>query len=323
MPSGEQLGSYRIDRLITRSSAVSIFQGTDLRTGRSVSIKIPHPEVARNARFLERFHREARIGRKLNHPGVVKVLPEDQAGQLYIVSEWIDGRSLREVLTEENEIAPERAVRIALAVCDVLAYIHREEIVHCDLKPENIIVGDTGQITLIDFGIAIYGAGGLLSFANRSAVMGTVDYVSPEQVKGKRVDARSDVYALGAVLYEMLTGAVPFQAATPLAALNQRLVSDPTPPSDLNPEISPQLQKVVLHALERDRNARYAGAAEFARDLEQSGPLRKEANSAAATRVLKMEGFMSPRQMGGFVFFAASMIPVLVVFALLVLAARL
>lgn len=323
MPSGEQLGSYSINRLITRSGAASIFQGTDLRTGRSVSIKIPHPEVAGKPRLLERFHREARIGRKLNHPGVVKVLPEDQADQLYIVSEWIDGRSLREVLNEENKIAPERAVRIALGVCDVLAYIHGQEIVHCDLKPENIIIDDTDHITLIDFGIAVHGAGGMLSFANRSTVMGTVDYVSPEQVKGKRVDAGSDVYALGTVLYEMLTGVVPFHAANPLAALNQRLVSDPTPPSDLNPEISPQLQKVVLHALERDRNARYAGAVEFARDLEQAGALEKEANSAAATRVSKMEGFMSPRQMEGFVFFAASMIPILVVFALLVLAARL
>jgi eukaryotic-like serine/threonine-protein kinase len=320
---GERIGSYYIERLVTRSGTASIFQGTDLRTGRPVAIKILHPEIVRNARSLERFHREAKIGRKFNHPGVIKVLPQEEPAQLYIVSEWIGGRSLRQVLDEEGKLEPERAVSIARGVCDVLAYIHGKEVVHCDLKPENIIVAETGHVTLIDFGIAALGAGGLLTFANPTPTMGTADYVSPEQVKGRRVDARSDVYALGVVLYEMLTGTVPFHCVSPLAAMNQRLVSDPIPPSDLAPEISPRLQEIVLRALKRDRKARCGSANEFARALECSGLFGTEASPARASTVPTMEGLPLPNRMGLFAFFLASMIPIAIIFELLVLVARL
>jgi serine/threonine-protein kinase len=320
---GERFGSYCIERLVTRSETASVFQAKDLRTGHPVAIKIPRAERVSDARFLERLHREARIGRKLDHPGVVKVLPQEEVEQLYIVSEWIDGCSLRQILDEEGKLAPERAIHIARQVCDALSYIHSKEIVHRDVKPENIIVNDTGRVTVIDFGIAVLGAGGKLTFANPTPPMGTADYVSPEQVKGRRADARCDVYALGAVLYEMLTGGVPFGGASPLAAMNQRLVSDPTLPSDLNPEISSRLRKVVLRALARNPINRYASASEFARDLDQVDRPEREVYCSPVERMPDMQGLPLANRMGLFRFCAVSMVPITILFALLVVVARL
>jgi eukaryotic-like serine/threonine-protein kinase len=264
---GDQLDNYHIDALVARSGMASIFRGTDLRTGNSVAIKIPHPEVESDPVFYDRFHREQDIGQKLEHPAVMKVMTKPDSSQVYMVMEWVEGRLLRNILREERKLPPDRAVRIAIGICDALEYIHNHGVVHRDLKPENIMVDAEDHVKLIDFGIAGQEGARRLTFAKLSQLMGTPDYISPEQVKGKRGDGRSDIYALGVMLYEMLTGEVPFKGPNAFAIMNERLLNNPVPPRELDPNISPQLQEIVYRALERDPKNRYSSAREMAWDL--------------------------------------------------------
>ena len=265
---GDQLDHYSIDSLVARSGMASIFRGTDLRTVRPVAIKIPHPEMECDPLFFDRFRREEEIGIMLDHPGVMKVFADDDRSQVYMVMEWVDGRLLRQVLHERGKLPAERAVTIALRICEVLEYIHKHGIVHRDLKPENIMIDDQDRVKLIDFGIAAKSGARRLTFTNLSQVMGTAEYISPEQVKGKRGDARSDLYALGIMLYEMLTGKTPFSGANPFLIMNDRLLNNPVPPREIDPSISPALQEIVYRVLERDPKSRYASAHEFAWDLQ-------------------------------------------------------
>jgi len=265
---GDQLDHYRIDRLVARSGMASIFAATDLLTNRQVAIKVPHPEMESDPVFFERFQREQEIGAKLDHPGVMKVFTDEDRSQVYMVMEWVDGRLLRQVLNEQRKFPIERALRIALAICDALAYIHTHGVVHRDLKPENIMVDTEDRIKLIDFGIAANVGSRRITFAKLSQTMGTPDYISPEQVRGKRGDARSDIYALGVMLYEMLTGKVPFTGPNAFVIMNDRLLNNPVPPRQIDPAISPQLQEIIYRAIEREPKNRYASAREFARDLQ-------------------------------------------------------
>lgn len=246
----------------------SIFRGTDLRDGRAVAIKVPHPEMEGDPVLFDRFNREEDIGKKLDHPGVVKVLNNDEHSRRYMVMEWVDGRLLRQILNDEKKLPPERAIHIAIGLCKALDYVHSKGVVHRDLKPENIMVDKDDNVKLIDFGIAANAGSRRLTFAKLTQAMGTPDYISPEQVKGKRGDARSDVYALGVMFYEMLTGKVPFTGPNPFVIMNERLLNNPIPPREANPEISPQLQEIIYRALERDPAKRYPNAHEFAMDLE-------------------------------------------------------
>lgn len=266
--TGDQLDHYRVEGLAARSGMASIFRATDLRTGQQVAIKIPHPEMESDPVFFERFHREQEIGQRLDHPGVMKVFAEDGRSQLYMVMEWVEGRLLRQILNDEKKLSPERAVRITLNICDALGYIHSNGVVHRDLKPENIMVDAEDRIKLIDFGIAANVSSRRITFTKLSQTMGTPDYISPEQVKGKRGDARSDLYALGVMLYEMLTGRVPFVGPNAFIIMNDRLLNNPMPPREIDPAISPQLQEIIYRALERDPTKRYAIAKEFAWDLQ-------------------------------------------------------
>ena len=266
--TGDQLDHYRIDSLIARSGMASIYRGVDLRNGREVAIKVPHPEMEADPVLFDRFKREESIGKQMDHPGVMKVFTDDDRSKVYMVMEWVNGRLLRTILTQNGKLPVERAIRITARICDALQYIHSHGVVHRDLKPENIMVDDDDNIKLIDFGIASQAGSRRLTFAKLSQVMGTPEYISPEQVKGKRGDGRSDIYALGVMLYEMLSGKTPFSGPNAFAIMNDRLLNHPVPPREVAPEISPELQEVIYRALERDPKSRYATAREFAWDLE-------------------------------------------------------
>jgi len=264
---GDTLDHFAIDGVVAASGMATVFRARDLNTGQTVAIKVPHPEIESDPALYDRFLREEEIGKKIDHPGVMKVFANPDRSQVYMVMEWIDGRLLRQILNEEKKLPVERAVQLTVRICEALEHIHEHGVVHRDLKPENIMVDGEDNIRLIDFGIAGNAGSRRLTFGNFSRNMGTPDYISPEQVRGKRGDARSDVYTLGVMLYEMLTGKVPFQGPNAFAVMNDRLVNQPEPPRNLEPAISPQLQEIVYRALEREPKNRYRSAREFAHDL--------------------------------------------------------
>jgi serine/threonine-protein kinase len=265
---GTQLDYYQIENLVARSGMASIFKATDTRDGRTVALKIPHPEMEADPLLFDRFKREQEIGEKLDHPSVMKVYKDDRHSRIYMAMEWVNGRLLRNELSGGRKLSPERAVRIAVQIAEALDYIHSQGVTHRDLKPENIMIDDQDHIKLIDFGIAGNEGSRRLTFAKLSNVMGTPDYISPEQVKGKRGDGRSDIYAAGVMLYEMLTGKVPFVGENPLVTMNERLINNPIPPREVDPSITPEMQEIIYRALERDPKNRYARAREFAWDLQ-------------------------------------------------------
>jgi serine/threonine protein kinase len=265
--AGTQIDSYRIEAPVARSGMASIFRAVDTRDNRVVALKIPHPDMEADPILFDRFQREAAIGEKLNHPMVMRVYGGEKRSRVYMVMEWCEGRLLRQIL-DEGKLSQDRAIRIAISVLEALEYIHDNGVVHRDLKPENIMVDAEDKVKLIDFGIAGDAGARRLTYANFTATLGTADYISPEQVKGKRGDGRSDIYALGIILYEMLTGRQPFSGASPMEVMNDRLLNYPTPPAVADPSISPQLQEVLYRALERDPKNRYTSAREFANDLK-------------------------------------------------------
>lgn len=270
----QQIDHYRIEEHVAESGMASIYRATDLQDGRQVALKVPHAAMEADPNLFDRFRREEEIGTALDHPNVMRTFPVADRSRVYMVMEWVPGRLLRRILAEEGKLPQERAIAIALKTLDALEYIHAHGVVHRDLKPENIMVDEHDQVKLIDFGIASKQGSRRLTYTGFSQALGTPDYISPEQVKGKRGDQRSDIYAMGVILYEMLSGRTPFSGPSPLAVMNDRLINHPLPPREANPEISPQLQEVLYRALERDPRNRYASAREFAldlRNLEQVG----------------------------------------------------
>lgn len=316
--AGEKLDHYRIEGLAAEGGMASIYRALDLQSGMSVAIKVPHFEAESDPVFFERFKREEEIGRRMDHPGVMKVLPDGDHSRVYMVMEWVDGRLLRKLLSDEKKFAPERAIAIAIHVCEALEYLHSHGVVHRDLKPENIIVDAEDRIKLIDFGIASNVGARRLTFSTFSHSMGTPDYVSPEQVKSKRGDARSDIYALGVIFYEMLTGALPFEGPNALVVLNDRLVNHPVPPCERDPEISPQLQEIIYRALERNPANRYASAREFAHDLKNPDSV-----GVAERSELRDWKIRRPRRSKMPLFYAAlALIPIVIMVLLLITARR-
>jgi eukaryotic-like serine/threonine-protein kinase len=281
---GDRVDHYRIDAFVARTGFATTFRGTDLNDGRSVAIKIPHLGLEGDPGIRERYRREERIVSQLLHAGVVRVLRDQWRSEFYLVTEWVEGRSLREILNQEGRLTPGRAARIGANICEPLYHIHSRGVVHRDIKPENILLDAADRITLIDFGIAAEGAAEGLALRKRSEAVGTPDYIAPEEVKGIRGDARSDLYALGIVIYEMLAGRTPFDGCNPLVVMNGRLLEDPEPLRMATPYVSRELEVVVSRALQRDPRRRYATAIEFARDLERHAAAERRAEQAEECR---------------------------------------
>lgn len=244
---------FEIIALIEHSGMATILKAQDCESGQLVVLKVPHAEFEASPGSFSRFGREAATLGKLDHPGIPKLIPVTEKSRPYVAMEFIPGPTLYEILEKNRSLPEAESLRLAGGLCDILEYLHRQNIVHCDVKPGNIIVSDDGRPHLIDFGIATEPAW-------FSAKFGTAEYMAPEQVHGDRVDARTDIYGLGAVLYEMVTG------ARPAAELRQ--------PRELNPGLSEQAEEIILHAMAPDAADRYPSASAMKADLDAPEAVR-------------------------------------------------
>ncbi|MEO3815012.1 Stk1 family PASTA domain-containing Ser/Thr kinase [Plantactinospora sp. B24E8] len=266
-------GRYQVGELLGYGGMAEVHRGRDLRLGRDVAIKMLRTDLARDDTFQMRFRREAQNAASLNHPAIVAVYDTGEeiapTGETlpFIVMEFVNGRTLKEVLAAEGRLMPRRALEITADVCAALEFSHRHNIIHRDIKPGNVMMTQTGQVKVMDFGIARALASGATTMTQTSAVIGTAQYLSPEQARGEAVDARSDVYAAGCVLFELLCGHPPFVGDSPVSVAYQHVREDPPSPSDINPDVTPPIDAIVLKALSKNPLNRYQSAAEMRADL--------------------------------------------------------
>ena len=271
---------YEIGEVIGRGGMAEVHEGRDLRLGRRVAVKILRPDLAKDPTFQARFRREAQSAAALNHPNIVAVYDtgEDTLTSSdgtsvvvpFIVMEYVDGMTLRQLLASGRRLLPERALEITAGILAALDYAHRHGIVHRDIKPANVMLTRTGDVKVMDFGIAraMNDTGNTMTAT--SAVMGTAQYLSPEQARGEVVDARSDLYSAGVLLYELLTGRPPFTGDSPVAIAYQHVSEMPVPPSQVDSGVTPQIDAVVLQALAKRTDDRYQSAVEFRADVERA-----------------------------------------------------
>jgi eukaryotic-like serine/threonine-protein kinase len=274
---GDKLDQYELTDLLARSGMASIFKARDTETGAAVALKIPHIQFESDVVFSERFRREEEVGQRLVHPNIVKVLKPREKSRMYMAMEYVDGKSLRAILHGKAHKVPlpvEQALDIARQVCDALAYLHDEGVVHRDIKPENILLLANGQVKILDFGIALFESERRLTWMGLSNAIGTPDYMAPEQIRGRRGDPRTDVYAVGTLLYEMLTCNLPYESSNPRALLRAKTTEDARPPSYYVPGFDPHLEAIVLRAIERDPRDRYGSAKQLLDDLANPSAVR-------------------------------------------------
>jgi serine/threonine-protein kinase len=279
--AGGTLDQYGVLEIVARSGMATVFKGRDLVDGRLVALKVPHLEFEADVVFHKRFLREEEIGVRLDHPSIVRVLRPKEKSRVYLVQEFVEGESLHRLIRRESPLPIDRAVQIAVQIADALDYLHREGVVHRDLKPQNVILTPGGGIKIIDFGIAFDAALGKMTWSGLSGTTGTPDYMAPEQVEGRRGDPRSDLYSLGVILYEMLTGRVPF-GGNGVAAMRAKVVSDPDPPRQFRPDIPAGLEEAILLALERDPTKRPESAFELKEMLTHPDSLVRTRRAAGA-----------------------------------------
>lgn len=259
---------FKILDVINRGGMAWIYKALDLQTGKNVALKVPFLQFESDPGFYSRFQREENIGLTLDHPAVLKILPvRTEKSRPYIAMEYLKGQTLARRLRKDSPLPEAEAVRLAIQICEGLDYLHRKGVIHRDLKPENLMLCEDGSIRIMDFGIAKSEDCRRLTFGGFSATMGTPDYIAPEQVQGKRGDSRSDIYALGAMLYEMTTGTAPYEGDNIYVVMNARLTGDPDAPRTRNPQLSPQIEEIILHALERNPAKRFSSAATMKAEL--------------------------------------------------------
>jgi serine/threonine-protein kinase len=269
-------GRFRITEVLSISGMGCIFKAEDIQNGSAlVAVKVPHLHYESDPGFFSRFQREERIGLELNHPFILRFIPvPGQKSRPYIVTEYLSGCTLDHLLQATRPLPEKDALKIGSRLCEALQYLHDHGIIHRDLKPQNVMICRDRTIRIMDFGIARDDRSRRITHVGNTPTMGTPDYMAPEQVKGKRVDKRTDIYNLGALLYEMLTGAVPFPNENPWAALNARVTGDPVALRKVNPDLSPQAEEIVLHALQRNPADRYSSARAMKAELDSVEQVR-------------------------------------------------
>ncbi|MFK0152346.1 Stk1 family PASTA domain-containing Ser/Thr kinase [Streptomyces sp. NPDC090499] len=266
-------GRYELGHVLGRGGMAEVYLAHDTRLGRTVAVKTLRADLARDPSFQARFRREAQSAASLNHPAIVAVYDTgedyiDGVSIPYIVMEYVDGSTLRELLHSGRKLLPERAMEMTIGILQGLEYAHRSGIVHRDIKPANVMLTRNGQVKVMDFGIARAMGDSGMTMTQTAAVIGTAQYLSPEQAKGEQVDARSDLYSTGCLLYELLTVRPPFVGDSPVAVAYQHVREEPQPPSVFDPEITPEMDAIVLKALVKDPNYRYQSADEMRADIE-------------------------------------------------------
>ena len=277
-PGAEQprsLGNrYELGSVLGRGGMAEVFMARDTRLGRTVAVKTLRADLSRDPTFQARFRREAQSAASLNHPAIVAIYDtgedfENNVSVPYIVMEYADGSTLRDLLHSGRRLLPERALEITAGVLQALDYSHRNGIIHRDIKPANIMLTRAGTVKVMDFGIARAMADNGMTMTQTAAVIGTAQYLSPEQAKGETVDARSDLYSTGCLMYELLTGRPPFVGDSPVAVAYQHVREEPLPPSSYDPEVSPAIDAVVLKSLAKSADQRYQSATEMRADIER------------------------------------------------------
>ena len=260
-------GRYEILQTLGEGAMGAVYKARDREVDRLVAIKVIQPELANSPEMLKRFKQELILARQVTHRNVVRIFDIGEAdGMKFITMEFIEGRDLKSTIVNRGKLPTEEAVNIIRQICQALDAAHSEGVMHRDLKPQNIMIDNNGRVVVMDFGIAH--SKDLPSMTMTGALVGTPEYMSPEQVRNERCDQRSDIYSLGAMLYEMLTSIVPFQNENCWLAMNNRVTGDPIAPRKLNPKLSAQAEEIVLHAMQRDPKDRYQTAGEFKRDLD-------------------------------------------------------
>ncbi|MCZ2827366.1 Stk1 family PASTA domain-containing Ser/Thr kinase [Modestobacter sp. VKM Ac-2986] len=273
MTTPQVLGErYEIGGVLGRGGMAEVHRGRDLRLGREVAVKVLRQDLARDPSSQVRFRREAQAAASLNHPAIVAVYDtgEDRTATgatPYIVMEYVEGETLRDLLRTEGRLPPERAMSLTADICAALDFSHRNGIVHRDVKPGNVMITPQGTVKVMDFGIARAVSDSAATMTSTAAVIGTAQYLSPEQARGEGVDARSDVYSAGCLLYELATGTPPFTGDSPVAVAYQHVREDPRTPSTINPEIPPALDAILLKAMSKNPANRYQSAADMRADL--------------------------------------------------------